>query len=246
MPKPVVLVPIYKTKLDPLEQYSLSHSLSALAGREIFFMGPEGLDRQYYSEHFGAIPYLAFDPACFSSIPAYNRLLVSKAFYVRFADYDFILVLQTDAIILRDQLDYWCSQPFDYVGAPWPDGHELFVNAGRFEGDNGKRVRVTVGNGGLSLRRVHKCLSLIEEFGEVISIFDRTGSSEDLFFSFMGALSGDFVIPNEITASRFSLELKPAYYHAVNGGIVPMGGHAWWSYDPDFWLPHLKTKPPLP
>lgn len=51
----------------------------------------------------------------------------------------------------------------------------------------------------------------------------------------MGALSADFVIPNEITASRFSLELKPSYYFAVNGGKLPMAGHAWWKYEPQFW-----------
>jgi hypothetical protein len=57
------------------------------------------------------------------------------------------------------------------------------------------------------------------------------------------SLSNDFVIPNEITASRFSMELQPSYYYAVNGGHLPMGGHAWWKYEPQFWRPHLPGMP---
>ncbi len=238
----VILIPVYKPVLDELECRSLSCSIAALPGREIFFIGPSSLDRKVYSDSYANIPFLGFDDGCFSSIEGYNRLLLSQEFYEKFFDYEFMLVLQTDAVILRDELDFWCGKPFDYVGAPWPDGYELFVNAGRFEGNNGKRVKVQVGNGGLSLRRVKKCHDLLEEFsGDILDIFTRTGSSEDLFFSVMGSLSNDFIIPNEITASRFSLELKPSYYFVLNGGKLPMGGHAWWKYEPNFWLNILPS-----
>jgi hypothetical protein len=161
-------------------------------------------------------------------------------FYERFSNYKFILILQTDAIILRDELDFWCAQPFDYVGAPWPDGYEIFVNLGLFEGEYGKRVKVEVGNGGLSLRRVNKCISLLKEFEAAISVFCSSGSSEDLFFSVMASLSNDFVVPNAITASRFSLELSPSFFFHVNGGQMPMGGHAWWRHEPEFWQAYFR------
>ena len=243
MPSVIVLIPIYKPELVPLETYSLDISLASLAGKEIRFIGPKGLDLLWYAERYPSVPFIGFEDASFSSIPGYNRLLLSSAFYRQFAEYEFMLILQTDAIVLRDELDYWCAQPFDYVGAPWPDGYELFVNLGLFEGSYGKRVKVHVGNGGLSLRRISKCISLLGEFDVAISVFSHTGSSEDLFFSVMGALSGDFIIPNEITASRFALELKPSYYVAVNGGKLPMGGHAWWKHEPEFWRKLLTDVP---
>ena len=239
----VVLVPIYRAHLDALEQFSLDVSLSVLAGRYVRFIGPSGMDLSLYTERYPSVPFIGFDEASFSSIPGYNRLLLSPEFYQQFAEYEFMRILQTDAIILRDELDYWCVQPFDYIGAPWPDGYELFVNLGLFEGAFGKRVKVHVGNGGLSLRRISKCVSLLNEFDIAISVFSHTGSSEDLFFSVMGALSGDFIIPNEITASRFALELKPSYYVAVNGGKLPMGGHAWWKHEPEFWRKLLPDAP---
>ena len=245
MERIAILVPVYKSDLTPLEKYSLDYSLSALVGREIIFIGPKNLDRSYYSKHYAAIPFQSFSAPSFESIPEYNRLLLNPEFYGRFFDYEFLLILQTDAIVLRDELDFWCAQPFDYVGAPWPIAYELFVNLGLFEGGYGKRVRVGVGNGGLSLRRVRKCVSLLKEFDVAISVFDRTGSSEDLFFSVMGSLSRDFIVPNEITASRFSLELMPSYYYHVNGGQLPMGGHAWWNNEPEFWKTLLPVAPPL-
>lgn len=242
----IVLVPIYQAQPSALETYSLDVSLAVLRGRPLAFIGPQGLDLAFYAARYPSVPFIGFDPACFASIQGYNRLLLDPAFYERFAaEHEFMLILQTDAVVLRDELDPWCAQPFDYVGAPWPDGVELFVNLGRFEGDRGRRVRALVGNGGLSLRRSTKHAALLREFPEATAYFMQSGSSEDLFFALMGLLSTDFVIPNEITASRFSLELKPAYYLAVNGGHAPMAGHAWWKYEPAFWKALLPPSPVL-
>jgi hypothetical protein len=236
----VVLVPIYKEALSANEQLSLDHSLSALKGREVRFIGPQKLQGAYYQERYPDLPIEHFDPPCFESIPEYNRLLLSADFYARYEAFSFILVLQTDAIVLRDELDFWCEQAFDYIGAPWPSAFELNVQTGRFEGGNGKYVRVHVGNGGLSLRRIDKCIKLLQEFPIEVDLFIQSGSSEDLFFSVMGSLSGDFVMPNEIIASKFSMEGRPRYYVQINGGQLPMGAHAWEVNDIDFWLPVIK------
>lgn len=240
-----IAIPIYQTVLPPLEQYSLETSLAALPGRAALFVAPQGLDLGYYTERYPNVSVERFDAAYFANIPGYNRLLLDPAFYQRFADHSHLLILQTDAVVLRDELDLWCASPYDYLGSPWPDGNELHVNLDQFQGSFGKRVKTHVGNGGLSLRRIDKTLALLREFPEAVGVFRQTGSSEDLFFAFMGALSCDFVMPNEITASRFALELQPSYYFQVNGGIVPMGGHAWWKYEPAFWKALLPPSPVL-
>ena len=240
----IVLVPIYKPQPEPLEIFSLDTSFAALAGRNIRFIGPEGLEVGFYTRRYPGIGFRPYDRSHFSSVPGYNRLLLDPAFYRRFqADHDTLLVLQTDAIVLADHLDHWCAQPFDYVGAPWPVPVELLVSLDQFSGDNGRRIRATVGNGGLSLRRLDPCARLLEEFPQAADYFRRSGSSEDLYFSLLGQLSADFVLPNEITASRFAMELRPSYYFAVNGQQTPMGGHAWWKYEPLFWKPRLPSSP---
>lgn len=240
-----IAIPIYQAELAPIEAYSLDTSVRALAGRALTFIAPRGLDLAWYRARWPSIAVEWFDDHCFSSIAEYNRLLLGRPLHERFAGHEFLLILQTDAIILRDELDYWCAQAFDYIGAPWPDPYGLFVNLDRFVGAHGREVHARVGNGGLSLRRIAKCTALFDEFPDAIAVFRHAGSSEDLFYSVMGTLSADFVLPNEITASRFSLELKPAYYFAVNGGRLPMGGHAWWKYEPEFWRALLPDMPAL-
>jgi len=237
----VVLVPIYKDMLDANEQLGVDHSLKVLRGRDIRFIAPDKLDGRYYQARYPSVPIERFAPPCFDSIQEYNRLLLNADFYRRYQAAEFILVLQTDAIVLRDELDHWCAKPFDYVGAPWPKLYELQLQTGRFEGGFSKHVRIHVGNGGLSLRRIAKSIRLLEEFPIELDLFLRTGSSEDLFFSVMGSLSCDFVLPNEVTASLFAMESWPTYYYRINGGKAPMGGHAWWINEPAFWAERIAS-----
>ena len=237
----IVLIPIYKPLLDAFETRSLDVSFAALRDRQCLFIGPEGLDLGFYRERYPKLDFTPRDPVHFQSIPGYNRLLLQPSFYEEFAAHEFMLILQTDAVVLRDELDHWCAQPFDYVGAPWPDPIELLINLDRFVGPHGRRVRATVGNGGFSLRRNAACRRLLLEFPQALDYFTRSGSSEDLYFSLLGQVSSDFVLPNEVTASTFAMELKPSYYFEINGQREPMGGHAWWKYEPAFWEARMSA-----
>ena len=239
-----VVVPIYRERLEPLEEFSLDYSARKLAGRQLLFAAPSGLELSYYRERYPQFAVIQYPPEFFASIKGYNRLLLSPAFYDYFPGQEFILILQTDAIVLRDELDYWCGLPYDYVGAPWPDALEITINLDVFSGDKGKAVKAHVGNGGLSLRRNKKCSALLQEFPEALQMFLRSGSSEDIFFSIMGAQSLDFVVPNDRVAGLFALEVRPETYLALNQGRAPMGGHAWWRQMP-FWLPFLDCTPPV-
>ncbi len=245
MTQVIAVVPIYQSHLPKLDEAALDYSLAKLRHPAVF-VAPAGLNVEYYRQRYPTLAFEYFAVDDFASIAAYNRLLLSARFYERFLSSEFILILQTDALIFEDRLDEWTQAGFDYVGAPWPDGLELFINLDRFEGGYGKKVRAHVGNGGLSLRRTASCLRLLNEFPNAVNVFLHSGSSEDLFFAFMGGLSADFRIPNEITAAHFSLELKPAYYHHVTGGHVPMGAHAWCKYDLAFWQKIIPDLPAVP
>jgi hypothetical protein len=235
----VVVVPVYQPFLSPIEAFSLGHSLGVLQRRRrVVLTGPEGLDLAYYQDRFAPFDWLPFEAGSFASIQGYSRLLTSAAFHEALAEHRFMLLLQTDALLLRDELDTWCSRPYDYIGAPWPAGVEILVQVDRFDGNRAQRVKSMVGNGGFSLRRIRACRDLLDEFPQALQVFQRSGSSEDLFFAILGSLSTRFVLPNEMTASRFSLELQPRRYHAIHGA-APMGGHAWWKYDPGYWLEQL-------
>lgn len=234
-PRCIVLIPIYKAALEPLEEFSIDLSVGRLSGREIVFLAPENLSMDYYQRRYPTVAIQRFPDGFFASIHGYNQLLLNAAFYELYAQYEFSLILQTDAVVLRDELSQWMSLPYDYVGAPWPVPNELVVRIPPFDGERNRHMRVHVGNGGLSLRRNLACVGLLREYSDARDMFVRTGSSEDLFFSFMGALSKKFILPNEIVAASFALEMGSEQYVAMLGGRLPMGAHAWWKYEPHFW-----------
>lgn len=239
----VVVVPIYKPQLADLDAYSLNYSLDKLRGRDILFICPNGLDVGFYQDKYPGANYLRFDGNYFSSVQGYSNLLLSIDFYEKLEAYKFVLILQTDAILLEDGLDYWVEKSFDYIGAPWPGGMSQWVNFDKFSGGSGIQVRAHVGNGGLSLRSVKKCIALIKEFPDAVEVYRANAFNEDCYFAVMGSLSLDFKIPNQISASLFSLELSPRHYFGITK-INPMGSHGWWKYDALFWLERLTPLPP--
>lgn len=95
-----------------------------------------------------------FPDEYFASARNYGRLTLSSEFYEAFADYEYILVYHLDALVFSDELEGWCDEGFDYIGAPWLK--RTF--------DPGCSVQdgfAGVGNGGFSLRRVSAMLSVL-------------------------------------------------------------------------------------
>ncbi len=196
------------------------------------------MELDYYKHRYPYVSYELFEPDFFSSTAGYNRLMLNDCFYARFVESEFLLIAHTDALVLRDELDYWLDRSFDYIGAPWPSGLQFAINVSPFEGVLSKKMVLYVGNGGLTLRRISACRELLKEFNEVRFAFDvnaANSANEDVFFSFMGQCSRNFKIANERTASYFALELGAEHYLALNQGTLPMGIHAWMKYTPQFW-----------
>jgi hypothetical protein len=79
------------------------------------------------------------------NIQAYNRLMVAPFVYEALSGYSHVLIHEPDALVLKDELDYWCSQPFDYIGAPWFAGATPAPSAPLFG----------AGNFGFSLHRLN-------------------------------------------------------------------------------------------
>jgi hypothetical protein len=235
-----IVIPVYRPILTGWEKFSFERSIPHLGQFDVELIAPPDLNLDWYLERCPQCKIRHFASFYFESIRGYNQLMLDPDFYAEYQAYEFILVLQTDAMLLSAELQPWLNSNFDYIGAPWPQGHELFVNTGRFEGQYGTKVRAVVGNGGFSLRRNAKCIRLLKEMAVERQVFLAGGSSEDLFFAFMGQLSTDFVIPNEITASLFSMERLPLHYLHVNGGRLPLGLHAWFKNHFNEWASLLK------
>ena len=234
----VVLIPVYKDLLDEDELFSVQSSLKHLNDFEVLFIGPKKLNVNYYSCEFPQVGFKLFENEFFANINGYNKLLTSESFYRCFKEYEYMLILQTDAIILKNELMKWVDFRYDYIGAPWPKGFSLPIISNKFPLKNGVLCTAFVGNGGLSLRNIDSSIRLLQEFPDLSLIWQNTGHAEDLFFAFLGTLSDFFKIPNFKVAARFSHDIDPEYLSAIIDNDYPFGVHAWSKYNREFWVNH--------
>ncbi|TAN51771.1 MAG: hypothetical protein EPN21_05660 [Methylococcaceae bacterium] len=254
MPKSnvIVVTPIYKETLSVNESIALRHSYGILAAHDIWFICPEGMNIAFYESNFPQVKYVFFPPMFFQSASTYNSLMLSELFYVYFSAYTHMLIVQTDAIVFADHLEYWTNSCFDYVGAPWR--HGMVVEIPEMDSPfAGERVHMNVGNGGFSLRKIQSCAQVLRELSVIVDRImvnkdvyvrvERTSlvnemsinANEDIFFALAGQISCNFIVPNPVHASHFSFEYEPRRHLALINKL-PMGAHAWERTDKDFWL----------
>lgn len=261
-----VVIPIFKNQLEPDETLSLRQCLKVLNSHPIVFAAPEALSLENYKricqEHH--IDFLAetFSNNYFSSIQAYNRLMLSVPFYKRFQLYDYILIYQLDSYVFSNQLDYWCKKGFDFIGAPWFEG--------RSQSNENSNFMRYAGNGGFSLRRVQAIIQVLEtrfkyvrKFSDLIDDCRRNRSftsllmmpyrkfriknisyffikhfsmNEDSFFVFYApSILPEFKVAGYKDAVHFAFECQPKRLYNETNGALPFGCHAWRKHDEQFW-----------
>lgn len=236
-----VVVPVYKADMTAYETISFERCLSVLRSYPIILVAPEHLDSDKYLSVTSNVGMYRFDSRFFQDVSAYNKLMLSRAFYKRFLDYKYILVYQLDAFVFSDQLLEWCSSGYDYIGAPWLEGGAVRPVQFRGAGRIGRIVPFWnresvcfVGNGGFSLRNVR---SLLKCLGQAAITAKFWRGQEDFFFSLQG-LRNDLVrIPSVDVALEFSFETNPAKCYSLNQERLPFGCHAWAKWDIAFWRP---------
>ncbi|WP_455639392.1 DUF5672 family protein [Parabacteroides sp.] len=250
--KNVVVIPVYKEQPTENELLSLRQCLRILGSHDIRLVAPEGLNLEVYRYTFETFQQTMvvemFQPSYFASINGYNKLMLSKCFYTRFSDWEYMLIYQLDAWVFRDELDAWCEKGYDYIGAPWM---KL----------NGKLDEKNCGNGGFSLRHIPAFIELFNHTGRLwgykglacwyryrgplrkplfilmglfgyhnrLNDFTIGGDdNEDLFFATLKYKKGiSFRIPFSREAMYFAFEESPAMLYKKTGNNLPFGCHAW-------------------
>lgn len=143
--KVAIVIPIYKKQPTQEELISLQQAIKILGNYSLILVCPNSLKIENYILNYDYFLVERFKDSFFKSIDGYNKLMMSKQFYHRFFNYEYILIYQLDAYVFRDELEYWCKLNFDYIGAPWFVDTKIPVK---------DQVLYGIGNGGLSLRKV--------------------------------------------------------------------------------------------
>lgn len=268
----VITVPIYKERLTGYEEISLNRLIEICPHYPIRFFAPDGLNAAYYLDKASTLSDVRienFNKNYFKDIITYSKLLTNPLFYRRFESFEYLLIYQPDALIFRDDLAYWCSQGYDYIGAPF---FRNYVT--EFE----KADYIGVGNGGFSLRKISSMLQILHSwkrffhreditrlklgknwkgklFYEAIYLLGYVGiynntyhllngfkGYEDFFWGyFAGPKFSWMKFPEYKEALKFSFEFNCKKLYADNNFQLPTGCHRWWGPDKDFWLPILKS-----
>ena len=252
-----IVIPVYKEITSQDELFSLNQSLLVFLKRDIFIAIPDCLTD--YAEKlqitYPQLRITTFERSYFRSVKQYNRLLTSLDFYTRFDSYSHLCVCQLDVLSLHDNLDYWMTQRWDYIGAPIFEGYNKH---------NSYSFKTTL-NGGFSLRNVQsaiRALRLIRFryaklkdlvsmekdiflklvrvlrdgllFNYNIPIF-RSMLNEDLFWTFVTPRANSwFKIPPPDTAQYFAFDKHPDWLFERNGKKIPTAVHAWKRFAPEF------------
>ena len=258
--KVVVIIPFYRDTISAYEQIAIDQCETVLSNYPIIAIKPESLVLPAATEKYAFSKTVSFDDKYFKGIKGYNSLMLSDLFYRKFLDYDYILIYQLDAFVFKDELDFWCRQGYDYIGAPWirnkiyPNivkelaSRFLFKVHTRFDlKKNGlptkKQFDNKVGNGGFSLRRVKKFYEIsIKMRGGIEKYLQRDEHeyNEDAFWSIeVNRSKKRLKIPSYIVGLKFSMEIFPYRAFNINNEQLPFGCHAW-DIHLDFWRPVFK------
>ena len=232
----ITVIPIYKKQLSADEEACVVKYAAVLQGTPIVFAAPEHLDCAWYQERFPKIGYERFADRFFTGTKSYNRLMLSEDFYRCFLNYEYLLVAQTDAVILQDKnrIPEFIDMGYDYYGAPWiPERRIWEWTFPRKKGFPGFRIvcckkkgcGIKMGNGGFSLRNIRKCIALIHEFRHR-KLYWFLKRNEDIFFGVFGR-------ENRCGFRLASVECGMAFareYHlreCIEKGDIPFAVHGW-------------------
>lgn len=263
----IVVIPVYKSQLDIYEQVSYQQCIKVLIRYPIVLVAPTGLDLTYYTQLHPEVCIERFSPSYFANIDGYNRLLLSKEFYLRFRVYEYILIYQLDSFVFRDELQYWCEQGYDYIGAPWFEKYELA---------NAASPLIGVGNGGFSLRDPKAFLRALHNFSWLerpaelwdnyrslkfaskvrnlphlirkltisnnsFHLFSDFRENEDIFWGkYINRNFCWFKVPDCEVALAFSFEVNPEQLFKMNNCTLPFGCHGWRKYNYNFWKSFIQ------
>ena len=260
-----IVVPVYQPVTDPFEQLSLAQTIKTLVAYPVYIVGPDKLQgyfEELVTDASGRIRYKTFKDHFFQSIDGYNDLLLSQCFYQAFDAFEYMLLVQTDALVLSSDLESWCAKQYSYVGAPWYEGYTRPTLP---------LTLTSVGNGGFSLRRVPDFIRVLSRPrlfknvlmqswpGGLISTVYRylkdyhcvafgnahfnIKVNEDLFWGlFVSQQCKFFSVPSPAEALSFAFEAHPDHSYRLNNYTLPFGCHAWRRYQSEFWYKTLNDE----
>lgn len=237
MSKLAIITPIHKPILNELEVIRLTLTLKFNPQYNHFFVTPETMKTDQLKFLFPKSNFKFFNNNYFRSKQTYNDLMLELDFYESFIDYEYMLIHQTDAFLIKD-ITSVLKQNFVYLGASWNPEFIVTNLLGRLY-INRKISRIipstklVSGNGGLSLRKTSTILEVLNYFKLknlfAPQIFQQRKIAEDILLVFMLHVYGIAPIPKSVADLYFVESMKLSFSGATN----KFGFHALEKFQPE-------------
>ncbi len=254
--KRVVVIPVYQEIFNEKEMFSLRRTFAVFCEEKIVVLTYQEILTSVRNAIKGLgnnVAFKCFDRFYFThGTLGYNHLLLSHSFYEAFIEYDYMLICQTDAFPLKNDLETWCGRGYDYLGAPSEYHGEYMCNGG-FSLRNVRQFARKSGNvwelcfslmrynhhrvkgkwlAWLHLRSLCKALAIYKGIHVALEV-----KNEDILWSRMLSES----IPKYDVALQFAFENEPEVLYEENHKQLPFGCHAWYKEENlSFWQKIFK------
>lgn len=199
-PRTATLIPVYGADICAIEAKRVARTLQNVSSDSVFLIGPESWRGFKSSGPIGELPFVPFSNESFSSRAAYNRFMLQPDLYSRFIDFEFVLICQLDAFLMRLLPDA-DAMHFDYIGAPWVPPLQVRWSSFRrrliTRRSAGPSKLLHVGNGGLSLRRT-ACFAQLRPLPPF-----KKFPNEDIVISYFSEWFGIRVAPATVAEAYF-------------------------------------------
>lgn len=225
-------IPIYKSDLTIIEKASLTQLCKIIQNKfEICLICPEDLNLREYvdiAEKYDVkLSTLFCAKQYFTGTATYSYMCETADFYKCFSEYKYLFIYQLDGWIFEDNIQKYLDLDVDYIGSPW--------NVGSFN-----LQCDTIGNGGVSLRKVQKFIDVCNSFTPEDYEKDWV-KTEDLFFCKTMKLKANFKLPTVQVGSNFSLcGLWGRFMTKYNDGKLPMCLHGWHRDYLTYWKRYIN------
>ena len=202
-----IVIPIHKPydKLSAIEKKYLCNNIEKMKMHPIIIVCPKRLNIDDYKK-IGIKEYVYFDDKFFKNVRAYNEMMLSPFFYELFKEYEYMLLVQLDAYIFEDKLDYFINLGYDYIGGLHYIPHI-----------KGKMVN---GNGGFCLRKID---AFIEASKNIKKDLNNKRDWEDILYSYWYKDKMN-IAPEEVSL-KFGWQQDPQLNYEKNGKELPFGCH---------------------
>lgn len=263
-----VVIPIHSAEIAATELISLKRCREILGNYDVYLVYPKGMEISVYKHYFPEIILQPVNKKWLSTLDEYNKMKRSLSFYNMFRQYHFMLTYELDAYVFSDNWQEANALDYDFIGAPWfngykdnsPKTHIIGVGNSGFSIRNVEKC-IAILNKREQMRKAWHRLKqfkldrivpltfflrltdanwkLIRTNYYFIPFVDKEYIHEDVFWCETVPKLFKFKIAPVKDSLKFSFELEPSVLYKMNDERLPLGCHAWFKYDPDFWKPFV-------